>query len=80
MAALELRILSAEGTLLEDSADRITLTALDGSLGILPGHTPMIAALQAGPVRYRNQTGDHTMDIPGGIAEVARNQVTIIVG
>lgn len=80
MEALELRILSAEGTLLEDSADRVTMQALDGSLGVLSGHTPMIAALKAGSVRYHNESGEHSLDIVGGIAEVARNKVTIIVG
>ena len=80
MNALTLRILSAEGTLLEDTAELVSLQASDGSFGIMKGHVPAIASLQAGPVRYKKDGKEYTFEISGGIAEVRDNQVTIIAG
>ena len=75
---MTLRVLSMLGPLLETRADSVTVPALDGSLGILRGHAPMIAALGRGRVSYR--LGDETgsCQIPGGVLEVKDDILTIL--
>ena len=47
-ATFPLSIVTPERTILSESVISIQLPAADGSLGILAGHAPLVAALGAG--------------------------------
>ncbi|MBP5166152.1 MAG: hypothetical protein ILP09_02715 [Oscillospiraceae bacterium] len=78
---MKLTIVSADGAVLETEARYVCLPAEDGEVGILGGHAPLLAALKAGKVKYDCETDGvrKTADIPGGMAEVKDNEVTIII-
>ncbi len=44
-----LRILTPEGPVFNAEVDMVTATAYNGSLGVLTGHAPMLAAVVIGP-------------------------------
>ena len=44
---------------METDVDEVEPPATDGEIGILPGHTPLLATLKIGQMRYR--TGSTTM-------------------
>lgn len=75
---MTLRVLSMLGPLLQTQADSVTVPALDGSLGILRGHAPMIAALGRGRVSYRLGDEAGTCPILGGVLEVKDDIITIL--
>ncbi len=77
---LNVRIISPGGVLLNERVDYVNLPAADGSIGILPGHSPLIAQLVAGDVKYRKDGAPSSFGIPEGLAKVADNTVTVIVG
>jgi F0F1-type ATP synthase epsilon subunit len=61
------------------------LLADGGSMGIRPGHAPLLAETAAGAIQYGSredeQGGEHgTLDLEAGILRVERDRVTIFTG
>ena len=50
----------------------------NGSLGILPGHAPLITALAIGEISYRENGQARYLAVAWGFAEVLPNRVTIL--
>ncbi|HIA27167.1 MAG TPA: ATP synthase F1 subunit epsilon [Planctomycetes bacterium] len=71
-------ILTPDGSAFEGDATYVEAHALDGRLGILSGHAPLITALGSGPLRVRTADGDHRWQVDGGFLEVLKNDVSII--
>ena len=66
------RSLRIEGEVLE-----VSLPSLDGSLGVLPGHRPMVLALGRGPLTYKDEKHEARLSIRGGYAEVRQDAVLV---
>jgi len=80
MEALELVILSAEGVVLRENVNRVSMRGIDGSFGVMRNHAPMIAALEKGAVVYYKGDKELACEISGGIAEIKDNRITILTG
>ncbi len=52
--------------------------ATDGDLGILPGHVPLIAALNIWPLRLFTDEGEKLLSLCGGFIEVQPDKVIIL--
>jgi len=48
-----------------------------GSVGIYPGHAPLLAETIAAPLRYADPSGVHTLDLEAGFLQVEGEGVTI---
>ncbi len=48
MATFNLTIVSAEQKIFEGEVKQIQVTGVEGELGILPGHTPLLTAIKPG--------------------------------
>jgi len=60
-------------------ATAVTVPGIDGSLGILQRHAPLITALKKGQIKVTESSGNETtFDIEGGVAEVKDNKVIIL--
>lgn len=83
MAQLNVEIVSADQVLWQGEARSISAPAVDGSMGILPGHQPILAVLLEGNVRVTPsvgaEKGDLEVQVTGGFLSVDENQVTIVV-
>jgi F-type H+-transporting ATPase subunit epsilon len=77
-AHLHLQIVSADRLLVQDDVDEVEVPAVDGYLGILPGHTSLLALLQVGELWYRKGTEKFYLSIAFGFVEVQPNRVTIL--
>jgi len=77
---LTLRVITPERVALDRSVASVRLPALDGSMGVLPRHAPMIAALDAGLLRYREQPGgpEQVLFVSGGFAEVRGETLRVV--
>ena len=58
MASLTLRVITPESILLDTTASSVTFPTLDGSVGILKDHAPMVAALGVGELSFRGDSGN----------------------
>ena len=55
---LQLQIVSADKSLVNETVDEVEIPGADGYFGVLPGHTPLLALLGAGEMWYRRGTDD----------------------
>lgn len=79
MKTIQLEIVSAETEIFSGQVAHIIVTGLLGELGIYPGHTQLLTALKAGPVRLVKPEGeDEILYISGGILEVQPNLITLL--
>ena len=75
---LQLQIVSADRSLLNETVDEVEIPGADGYFGVLPGHTPLLAVLGAGELWYRQGQQKHYLVIAFGFAEVQPERVTIL--
>jgi len=77
-AKLHLTIVTRERKIVETDVDEVELPASDGEIGILPGHTPLLALLRIGQMRYRTGTTVMRMVLSWGFAEVLPDRVIVM--
>jgi F-type H+-transporting ATPase subunit epsilon len=75
---LQLQIVSADRSLVNEQVDEVQVPGADGYLGLLPGHTPLLATLQVGQLWYRQGPEKHYFSIAFGFVEVQPDRVTIL--
>lgn len=75
---LTLQIVSADRSLVNEQVDEVEIPGFDGYFGVLPGHTPLLAALNVGTLWYRQGAEKHYLLIAFGFAEVQPDRVTIL--
>jgi F-type H+-transporting ATPase subunit epsilon len=73
-----LEIVTPEQVLVREDVDEAVVPAEDGYLGVLPGHTPLVATLKSGDLWYRKGQDKTHLEIAGGFAEVLPDRVTIL--
>ena len=76
--SITLRIITPERIVLDTDAADVRFPALDGYMGILPGHAPMVAALAPGELLFRDAGGEQSIFVSGGFAEVRDNTVRVV--
>ena len=74
--ALTLRVITPDRVLLDTTADSVTFPTLDGSVGILKDHAPMVVAIGVGELSFAG--GEEDMFVSGGFAEVRGNTVRVV--
>jgi F-type H+-transporting ATPase subunit epsilon len=75
---IQLQIVSADRSLVNETVDEVEIPGSDGYFGVLPGHTPLLAVLQVGELWYRQGQEKHYVSIAFGFAEVLPDSVTIL--
>ena len=75
---LQLQIVSADRLLVNEQVDEVEIPGSEGYLGVLPGHTPLLATLQVGELWYRQGQEKHYLAIAFGFVEVQPDSVTIL--
>ena len=75
---LQLQIVSADRSLVNESVDEVEIPGSDGYFGVLPGHTPLLALLGTGELWYRQGQDKTYLLIAFGFAEVQPDRVTIL--
>jgi F-type H+-transporting ATPase subunit epsilon len=75
---LQLQIVSADRLLVNEQVDEVEIPGSEGYLGVLPGHTPLLATLQVGELWYRQGQEKHYLSIAFGFVEIQPDRVTIL--
>ncbi|MFU2080730.1 F0F1 ATP synthase subunit epsilon [Avibacterium endocarditidis] len=79
MATLNLTVVSAEESIFTGQVRSIQATGIEGELGILPGHTPLLTAIKPGIVKLTLENGnEEVIYVSGGFLEVQPNVVTVL--
>jgi F-type H+-transporting ATPase subunit epsilon len=73
VATLEVHLVTPEREVWTGEADFVTARGVDGDIGVLPGHAPLLAALAVGPV-FIDAGGSRTaVAVDGGFLHVAHD-------
>ena len=75
---LTLEIVTPDKSLVRDEVDEVQVPAAEGYMGILPGHTPLLALLKVGELWYRKGSEKFYLSIAFGFVEVLPDRVTIL--
>ena len=79
MAVLEVAMVSTRRNVWEGEASLVVLRTLDGEVGIMPGHSPMMGMLADGPILIRPTEGDDLRAyIHEGFCTVDSNRVIVL--
>src|SRR5215510_11609173 len=73
-----LEIVTPDRALLREDVDEVVVPGSEGELGILPGHTPLLASLKVGELWYRQGHERHSVVIAFGFVEVMPDRVTVL--
>jgi F-type H+-transporting ATPase subunit epsilon len=78
--SIELIVVTPERQILREKIVEVVVPGLDGELGILPGHAPLITELGIGELRYRTNASANPIPLAiiSGFAEVLPDSVTIL--
>jgi F-type H+-transporting ATPase subunit epsilon len=77
-SSIELQIVTPDRAIVKEQVDEVEIPGVDGYFGVLPGHTPMLAALSVGELWYRQGQDKTYLAIAEGFAEVLPDRVTIL--
>jgi F-type H+-transporting ATPase subunit epsilon len=76
---LKVDIVTAERVVFsEEGVDRLIVPGIEGELGLLPLHAPLLTTIKPGVLRVVKGEEETTMAITGGFIEVRENRVTIL--
>lgn len=78
MAKLKFEIVTAERIVYSDDVDIVVAPGIEGQLGILPGHAPLMTMLQPGELLARKSGEEVAMFVSGGFLEVMGDRVTVL--
>ncbi len=76
---MQLTVLTPEQLFFEGPVSVVRVPGVDGRFAVLPGHAPIISALEKGPLSFVAE-GDKEVEvtITGGFIEVLNNKISIL--
>lgn len=75
---LDLEIVTPDRAVVHEQVDEVQLPGVEGNLGILPGHTPLLTRLRVGPALYLKGTEIVNLAVANGVAEVLPDKVRLL--
>jgi len=78
MSTIKCDIVTVERLVYSDEVDMVVAPGTMGTLGILPKHTPLITALEAGELRLKKGEEEERFAVSGGYMEVRPDRVIVM--
>ena len=78
MASLHFEFVSPESVLFSGDVDQVDLPGIEGDLGVLPGHAPMVTLLRPGIVTLMREGQRQPVVVVGGFAEMGPGGLTVL--
>ena len=75
---LRLEIVTPDATVYSEEVDMVTLPAVEGQLGILPMHIPLMTYMVAGEMIVRKNGHDRLLVVGEGFVEITGDHVAIL--
>lgn len=76
---LQVEVVSADRKVWSGEASMVVARTVEGEIGVLPGHAPLLAVLAEGEVRVTPVSGEQvTATLSGGFVSVEHDRVTIV--
>ena len=75
---IHLTVVTPERKVLDREVDEVVLPGSEGYLGVLPGHAPLLTALDVGEISWRSAGATEFAAVAWGFAEVHDDQVSVL--
>lgn len=76
--ALTLEIVTPEARVYSDTIDTVVIPTVDGEIGILPGHIPLLTQVEHGELRVTKGTTVSFLAVGGGFAQVSGDKISVL--
>jgi len=77
-ATIKLEIVTPEGKAYSEDVDMVTLTSIDGEMGILPQHMPLMTQLVAGEIIAKKGSETIFLAVGEGFVQVTGDRIAIL--
>ena len=78
MASIRLDIITAERLVFSEDVDVVVAPGVEGELGVLPHHAPLMTMLQPGELRVRKGGEEFFLAVSGGFLEVRPDRIIVL--
>jgi F-type H+-transporting ATPase subunit epsilon len=76
---LQVELVSAERKVWSGEASMVIARTIEGDMGVLPGHAPVLAVLASGELRITPTSGETvSVTAAGGFLSVEHDRVTVV--
>ena len=76
---MRLEVITPDAKLFEGEVTSVVAPGIDGYLGILKDHAPMISTLKEGELTFTTANGkEDKLDLKGGVLEVKANKISVL--
>jgi F-type H+-transporting ATPase subunit epsilon len=76
--ALTLEIVTPEARVYSDTIDTVVIPTVEGEIGILPGHIPLLTQVESGELRVTKGNVTQHLAVGKGFAEIQNDRVSVL--
>jgi F-type H+-transporting ATPase subunit epsilon len=76
--SLTLEIVTPEARVYSDTIDSVVIPTVEGEIGVLPGHIPLLTQVADGELRVTKGATTTYLAIGGGFAEIDGDKVSVL--
>ena len=76
--ALTLEIVTPEAKVYTDTIDSVVIPTVEGEIGILPGHIPLLTQVASGELRVAKGAETQFLAVSGGFAQIEGDSVRVL--
>jgi F-type H+-transporting ATPase subunit epsilon len=76
--SIQVDIVAVDRRIIKTEVDMVTLPGIDGQMGILHGHAPLLSLLDIGEIILHKGNDAQYIAVHGGVVEVRPDKVTIL--
>lgn len=75
---MQLDIVTPEKKAFSDEIHSVVVPGIEGELGILKSHAPLVTTLAPGELRYLKDGEEHSLAIGTGVVEISNDRVSVL--
>lgn len=75
---LTLEIVTPESRVYADTVDTVVIPTVEGEIGVLPGHIPLLTQVDHGELRVSKGSLTVVLAVGGGFAQVSGDKVSVL--
>ena len=76
--SLTLEIVTPKARVYSDTVDNVVIPTLEGEIGVLPGHLPLLSQVTDGELRVAKGSNTETLVIGDGFVQVQGDKVSVL--
>lgn len=78
MASFSLKVITLAGIFFDEEVERIVLRTINGDIGVLRGHAPLVSLIDNGKLKIRKEGLTKEAIINGGYVEIEKEETLIV--